>query len=118
MTDYIERNVAISAIKEKESDIYFDYNEGLIEAMNVVFDLPSADVVERCRWIPVTELLPPEGVTVLICTEGYDTDFLSFATTAIWTGEQWLSGWDHKSEIVDVTYWMPLPEPPKEKENG
>lgn len=71
------------------------------------------------RWIPVEERLPEYGVRVL-ATDMYEED----DCTGIWTREEypddpdgccWIDerGWWHA--IDDVTHWMPLPEPPKEK---
>ena len=57
MTDYIKREDALKAIKEyfvdpdkaisEHPDDVFRYNSGLQSALQVVFDIPSADVVER-----------------------------------------------------------------------
>lgn len=49
MSDLISRQAAIEAIKNCESGENFEYNEGLIDAMNAVVDTPSAR-----EWIPIT----------------------------------------------------------------
>ena len=63
MTDYINREDVIRAIKEyfvdpdkvisERPDDVFRYNSGLLSALQVVFDVSSADVVERKygEWI-------------------------------------------------------------------
>ena len=70
----------------------------------------------RQRWIPVTERLPDKDGTYLIrfanksiCDAEYENKFGSFG--------YWLAiMWDEDADwfpYVDVTHWMPLPEPPK-----
>lgn len=44
MSEYINREAAIKAIKGLESATSFDFNEGLISAMNVVYEIQSEDV--------------------------------------------------------------------------
>ena len=63
MNDYIKREDAIKTIKEyfvdsdtaisEHPDDVFRYNSGLQSALEAVFDIPSADVVERKHgeWI-------------------------------------------------------------------
>lgn len=63
------------------------------------------------KWIPVTERLPDDSATVNLCTRSriVGTGFYNKYTKS-WT--QYYSG---GSISVDVTHWMPLPEPPKEE---
>ena len=44
MTDYISRKAAYDAIKLEESGDSFNFNEGLIAAMNAINSIPAADV--------------------------------------------------------------------------
>ena len=79
------------------------------------------------RWIPVTERLPEYDVRVL-AIDVYDTcDGDGTEFIGIWTRKEypddpdgccWIDerGWWHA--IDEVTHWMPLPEPPEEKNNG
>lgn len=48
----IEREAAYDAIKLEESGDSFDFNEGLIAAMNAIDSIPAADVrpVVRGKW--------------------------------------------------------------------
>ena len=62
------------------------------------------------EWIPVTERLPEKGQEVLV-----------FDTRENWTGFAWLRpdetwtalGFDFPFDLVEVTHWMPQPQPPK-----
>ena len=72
-------------------------NESLANSVN-----EASDILRR-RWIPVTERLPGIHIWALVYSEktGIGFDFVNSDGM-----------WHTKS---DVTHWMPLPEPPKEK---
>ena len=62
------------------------------------------DINVPTKWIPVTERLPDIGIVVLvyseddgICVDYYGGDSFGY---------------------YDVTHWMPLPQPPKEGDEG
>lgn len=60
----------------------------------------------RVRWISVDERLPKRDERILVyrpCSERSDTGPVSV---------QW--GWICNKKIPEASYWMPLPEPPKE----
>lgn len=89
------------------------------------------------RWIPVTERLPEERVLVNVlwvnrAPEPYYEKIkgIPFSDTACFYRERWY--WDSPAVIdllaeygkdefdlvddaVEITHWMPLPEPPKEE---
>ena len=76
------------------------------------------------RWIPVTEALPEEEVTVLVSAH-YDGDKCygykanDYVTTAEYMDDRWfLSDEEHIMQLHKhhVFAWMPLPEPYKEGE--
>lgn len=61
------------------------------------------------RWIPVTERLPKKWTWVLVCFDGADVPSTGFInSTGDWIGEDMYTNYG-------VTYWMPLPEPPKDE---
>ena len=68
------------------------------------------DLVEKTRWIPVTERLPDEEVaSVLIYTsDGGVAEGQYYPTIKSWKQFRW------SVENANVTHWMPLPEPPTE----
>ena len=64
------------------------------------------------RWIPVSERLPEEETTVLICTDQGDIDASRIFSYSDGTWEWFASSWCY-GEIIA---WMPLPEPYIESE--
>jgi len=60
------------------------------------------------EWISVSERLPEPNEPVLICTEVLGRHVASVDEEGEWFcdyGGEWL--------FPNVTYWMPLPEPPE-----
>lgn len=77
--------------------------QGCIE---IIKQLPEDD-----GWIPATERLPEEFVSVLVHIPGESP--LPTVKETYLAGRQWYTRFDiYTSE--EVTHWMPLPEPPKE----
>ena len=59
------------------------------------------------KWIPVTERLPEKNTAVIAATDNGIVFQCLYA----------YDGWDlWEGNEVNVTHWMPLPEPPKEDE--
>jgi hypothetical protein len=71
------------------------------------------------RWVPVTEALPEEEVTVLVSAhydgdKCYDYKANDYVTTAVYMDGRWfLSDEEHIMQLHKhhVIAWMPLPEP-------
>ena len=76
-------------------------NESLAKSVN------EASEILRRRWIPVTERLPEHG-WYLAYGPTIKMEVLHFHSA----GEVWSSEWYYN---IEVTHWMPLPEPPKEE---
>ena len=101
-------------------------------AADCIFDnIPAADVVPAPRWIPVEEQMPALDTEVLVFAVGLpEWGFEGKTATAIayrftyrfWSGgkghEQWSTPWEHFHKDYKITHWMPLPEPPKEVQDG
>ena len=68
---------------------------------------------ENLRWIPVAERLPEKNKEVVGWYK--DNPFSPFRYGIVsWNGHGWV--FTYAQRYVDaVTYWMPLPEPPKEE---
>lgn len=130
--DYIKRKDALDRIITYGKAHKYDDNpcivfacENLERQMNAI---PAADVVERTRWIPVTERMPAMYHPVLT----FDGEFHAIEMRVPYIldddGNQIKSDWwveadnDINAEYYRglrdgaATHWMPLPEPPKEGE--
>ena len=89
------------------------------KVINDALDLAIAALreQEQRRWIPVDERLPGNDDFVLVIVSGKvgkitldnAIELASFSMDEGWILEMWPEWEDPK-----VTYWMPLPEPPKE----
>lgn len=103
---------ASSAVLKKQ-------NEQMRDAAATVTRLAAEAAVER-DWISVEDRLPEDDGDVLAIVSGYPTPNITLAdvmvVAAFCKGEGWYIGeypdWDNPI----ITYWMPLPEPPKEVE--
>lgn len=80
------------------------------------------------KWIPVTERLPEVGEDVLIYAVEKSDDFpgvIAISDRMIFRlfpssegVETWRSPWQYFMTDYEITHWMPLPDPPKEEDNG
>lgn len=87
-----------------------DYSEEVEEALEM-----AIKALERePKWIPVTERLPEEGLTVLILAENGHIEFGQRDENK-W---EWLaeSIADYWTEAEEVIAWQPLPEPYEESD--
>lgn len=61
----------------------------------------------QCDWRAAGEELPDDELTVLVATpDGNEPVFLGYKDGEIWRSVN--------GELIEVSHWMPLPEPPKE----
>ena len=126
MTEYISKSDAVFAAC-KVLDTFggchmgpFCPDSGCKEVRDIINNVPAADVVERPRWIPVTERLPDESGNYLTAFgDGRYMAVNEFMHPRGWSTEEGRKAHPNgKWYWGDVTHWMPLPEPPKEKDNG
>lgn len=68
---------------------------------------------EQRRWIPVTERLPQNYISVLVYLPG-ERPHPTVHEAYIGGDGEWHSSVVYGVENEDVTHWMLLPEPPKE----
>ena len=87
----------------------------MYEIASEIEDAPAADVAPVRRWIPVTERLPECGKRVLATDGGFVGEFY------INKRGQWKRYNVNDYSLLmalDILFWMPLPEPPKEDANA
>ena len=108
MAEYIEREAAIESIMGETPDAHYpQWYSDKIKA------IPASDVAPVHRWIPVAERLPEKNKEVVGWYK--DNPFSPFRYGIVsWNGHGWV--FTYAQRYVDaVTYWIPLPEPPKEE---
>lgn len=67
----------------------------------------TPEEVQKMRWIPVEERLPEPQENPVIACDYTGVCLAWYSPTMGWQYRTGLSG-------VDITHWMPLPQPPKE----
>lgn len=101
---------ASSAVLKKQ-------NEQMRDATAQVTKLAAEAAVER-DWISVEDRLPEDDGDVLAIVSGYPTPNITLedvlVVAAFCEGEGWYIGEYRDWDNPIITYWMPLPEPPKE----
>ena len=70
----------------------------------------AISALEKTKWISVKDRLPELGERV-ICTDGYAV-FEQYRVESSCVYGMW-DRFGLKSPMQEVTYWMPLPTPPK-----
>lgn len=66
-----------------------------------------ADLLERTRWIPVTERNPDKRGYYLVWGNRESMDTVGIAK---WEAGFW---WQARNDEHDPSHWMPLPDPPE-----
>ncbi len=111
---------AADAIEELSMKLHGD--EAAIVGMKR--EIERMVVSDKPRWIPVTERLPENGQRCLVYTTTHQIGCFAKNLEKVdkydFRGEKH-HGWYYLDsewgfcEILNVTHWMPLPEPPKEE---
>ena len=127
MNDLISRQAAIDAL-DAVCDRVCQYTKKqrsvmcgacpLGSAFDAIEDLPSAQPEQR--WIPVSEKLPEDLQQVLVWYEYWHWNAeelrpeygIGWRFRGLWCGDP------GNGSRLRVIAWMPLPEPPKEEQDG
>lgn len=100
----ILRDTPIAINSSREDDIHTLY----AMAQNMAIEALEQEPM-RGKWIPVTESLPEEGLTVLIFTESGDIEFGQRDENKWeWLAESIADYWTASDYVIA---WQPLPEP-------
>lgn len=103
---------AADAIEEL-SDLCASQSKDCSEAIAKYIELWK----KQPHWIPVTERLPEHLTSVIVHRKDGGVFIWEYFDTSP-TDECWIDDSMNVYSFYDVTHWMPLPEPPKENENG
>lgn len=119
MAEYISKHEVIEEIKRIYCTNCNSYNGAMCRAcehmddMDIIEDMPVADVQPVNQWISVDDNLPEWDKTVLVW---YASDTLFGVSEGY--GLSWYHGsWrvnDLNGENIRIFYWQYLPEPPKD----
>ena len=116
MSEFIDKIELLQAIDKEinnaetkyEADIMFKIKD--IVQKQYVFDLLK-DLKPVDRWISCKEQMPEDGVSVLICSY---RGTVSKATYDSDMGYFYIADSELHYNELDITHWIPLPEPPKD----
>lgn len=87
-----------------DAKLYTDYD-------TMAQKLVSRGYCKRSEWISVEERLPDKYGDVICCTRNGTIWQLTYNPTY----KLFNVSYDNVENAMDVTHWMPLPEPPKMK---
>ena len=102
---------AIEELIKREADMTHNMAALSLKVLRAEEKLP--------RWIPVTEQLPQEWWPVLGLIQYHDEKEPPSQQVLWYLGNgHWRETW--RGDMIEngVTHWMPLPQPPKEKNDG
>lgn len=108
MDEYISREETVKAFCEKCKGYYDGHciHRGECD-VDVIKTAPAADVQPVDRWISVKERFPDEDGWYLVCKHNR-------VRVAEWCKDCWYNESDLPIDDCTITYWKPLPEPPKD----
>ena len=109
--DLIERLTAENADLRKEIE-WKDMVIALAQKEQAKAEAERDALLEKQRWVPVTERLPERDVQVLGWYK--DNPFSQYRPEVVaWNGNGWVFVYAHRY-VTNVTHWMPLPKAPED----
>lgn len=116
MDEYIKREAILDLLKNKYQDMSAmpaSYYKGFQYALKTIEKIkPDADVVPVQKWISAEDRLPEADVAVLARCFYHE----SWRTLVCYMSKRNVEWYTNVSgQWVQVTHWMPLPQPPKEE---
>ena len=137
MPEYISREETLKAFKLIAKNPNKDYQRGMQDTIDclvpeVIADIPAADVQPVDRWISCEDRVPDESGKYLcylatdemevveFCREIEDDECNNNYPFGVWNTYPSDDGGECREwiEILEVTHWQPLPEPPKDGEQN
>lgn len=120
MAEYISKHEAYTMMKDLEAAyIYPPVKEAYGTAARRIDQMKAADVQPVKQWISVDDKLPIEQGPVLCYARSTTGEGNYRILGTLRNGEFWFLQVDgtqlsFPNLCLEVTHWMPLPEPPKE----
>ena len=131
-TDVINQLAFISLFGGEFAELAEILKKGILEEIEKA---PTIDAVPA--WIPVTERLPEDGAAVNVTWVNHSPSIYyqhlkdkPQTATGVYCRRKWYWwsnvvqdylaeygewGFDEMDDAIEVTHWMPIPEPPKEE---
>ena len=113
------RAIDADALKEKYADQLsvqrvFGYDAGFVAGIFAALEMPA--LTPPNEWVSVEEMLPPEHEPVLCIVNGKPKPKITLVEAyqlGSWNkADGWIIDEYLDWEDADVSWWMPLPEPP------
>lgn len=106
--DELIRNLE-GIISDYTSNGFYPDRFGIDDFIDVVKEMPT---IPAPKWISVEDRLPEDAGDVLVVAFWHEK-------YQVLTGWHSLGGWlvtaGNEERLLDVTHWMPLPEPPEKR---
>ena len=95
-----------------------DIADGLKRALRLLGKQPEIDAVGKMNWISTDHKIPETGGLVLAIVNGKykNITFVNAIELAEYTDCGWIIDSYPEWDNANVSYWMPIPELPKEEE--
>lgn len=118
--DFLEQKISKWLKYPGAGEYYCGYDDALTAVLDLVADMPT--FTPQSEWISVKDRTPEfpgflDHIMVITCDKnGYVIPMVRERTLVGYEWmERWLYPWNKIYDGPEITRWMSLPEPPKEK---